>query len=260
DTTVGAFEDHHYPFAGAANARVRLAIVAAEGGAPVWMNLDSGEEGYLGRVFWWRDGSLGAVLLNRAQTALDLVRFDLATGARTLVLREETQPWVNLVDKPLAELADGCFVWTSERSGFRQLYLYAGSGALLRQLTGGDWMVDALLEVDERRGLAYFTATREAPLESHLYPVPLAGGDVRRITNQPGMHAATLDPAGQHFLDGRSALDPPPVVTLRALEDGALLHALPIPADARLAAFQLEPPEFVTLQGRGGVPLYGALY
>ena len=33
-----AQEDHPYPFAGQANARVRLAVVSAEGGEPVWMD------------------------------------------------------------------------------------------------------------------------------------------------------------------------------------------------------------------------------
>jgi len=260
DATADAYELHRYPFAGAANARVRLAVVAAEGSAPVWMDLDTGEECYLARVFWWRDGSLGAALLNHAQTALDLVRFDAATGARTLVLREVTQPWVNVAEKPLVMLADGGFVWTSERSGFRHLYLYTGSSALVRQLTAGEWMVDALVAVDERRRLAYFTGTRETPLESHLYAVSLEGGDVRRITSEPGMHAVTLDHACRRFVDVRSATDTPPVATLRALEDGALLYPIAVPADPRLADFQLAPPELVTLPGRDGTPLYGALY
>src|SRR5258705_552723 len=176
DATADAYEGHRYPFAGAANARVRLAVVAAEGGVPVWMDLDTGEECYVARVFWWRDGSLGAALLTRAQTALDLVRFDATTGARTLVLREETPPWVNVAEKPPVMLADGGFVWTSERSGFRHLYLYAGSGALVRQLTAGEWMVDALVAVDERRRLAHFTRTPGTPLGPPLYALPLEGG------------------------------------------------------------------------------------
>jgi hypothetical protein len=75
----------------------------------------------------------------------------------------------------------------------------------VRQLTAGEWVVDALVAVDERRRLAYFTGTRETPLESHLYAVSLEGGDVRRITSEPGMHAVTLDHACRRFVDVRSA-------------------------------------------------------
>ena len=74
DTTeLQAREEHRYPFAGAQNALVRLGVVAADGSAPVWMDLDFGEEVYLARVFWWQDGDLGAVVVNRPQQALWLV-------------------------------------------------------------------------------------------------------------------------------------------------------------------------------------------
>src|SRR5260221_11620501 len=121
-------------------------------------------------------------------------------------------------------------------------------------------MVDALVAVDERRRLAYFAGTRETPLESPLYAVSLEGGDVRRIPSEPGMHAVTLDHACRRFVDVRSATDTPPVATLRALEDGALLHPIAVPDDPRLADFQLAPPELVTLPGSDGTSLYGALY
>ena len=68
-----AREEHRYPFVGAENAHVRLGVVSADGGEPVWMDLDFGEEVYLVRVFWWRDGDLGAVVVNRPQQALWLV-------------------------------------------------------------------------------------------------------------------------------------------------------------------------------------------
>src|SRR5262249_50251265 len=43
--TVGdaAQEDHRYPFAGAANAKTRLGVVARGGGAPTWMDLGGAE-------------------------------------------------------------------------------------------------------------------------------------------------------------------------------------------------------------------------
>jgi dipeptidyl-peptidase-4 len=85
-----AREEHRYPFVGAENAHVRVGVVSADGGgAPVWMDLDFGEEVYLVRVFWWRDGDLGAVVVNRSQKALWLVRFERATGRRTIVMSEQ---------------------------------------------------------------------------------------------------------------------------------------------------------------------------
>src|SRR5260370_31252486 len=122
-------------------------------------------------------------------------------------------------------LGGGGSGWAARRSGFRILCLDAGSGALVRQLTAGEWVVDALVAVDETRRLAYFTGTRATPLESHLYAVSLDGGDVRRITSEPGMPAVTLDHACRHFVDVRTATHTPPGAPLRALEDRAPLHS-----------------------------------
>ena len=68
----GAQEDHRYPFAGQANAKVRLGVVARAGGEPIWMDvggpdatLPTAEHEYLARVDWLPDGSLVAQLENR---------------------------------------------------------------------------------------------------------------------------------------------------------------------------------------------------
>jgi dipeptidyl-peptidase-4 len=261
DTTGEAAEEaHRYPFAGAANAIVRLAVVARDGGEPVWMDLDFGEEVYLARVFWWQDGSLGAITLNREQSRLHLSRFDIHTGARTLLFQEESAAWINLGHKRLHQLERGGFLWLSERSGFWHIYLYGPDGALARQITAGAWVVDGIEAIDETNERVYFTANRDHPTEAQLYSVSFDGSNLRRITPEPGTHDVTIDHTCQRFIDAHSALDQPPAVTLRALADGAVLHTLELPPDPRIAQFGLEPPEMVTLQNREGTPLYGALY
>jgi dipeptidyl-peptidase 4 len=261
ETGPAAQEDHAYPFAGHANAAVRLGVVPAVGGDVLWMDLDTGEEHYLARVFWWKDGRLGAVLLNRPQTSADVVAFDPASGTRTTILRETDPYWITLTTHHLHELASGQLLWLSERSGFRHVYLCSPQGEIMRQLTTGEWMVDALAGVDEERGLVYVTGTRETPTESHLYAVPLAGGPPRRLTSEPGMHDVTLDHGARRFVDVRSTLTAPPTVTLRSLEDGApVLWTVPTPDDPRVARFALEPPAIVTLANRHGTPLCGAVY
>jgi dipeptidyl-peptidase-4 len=252
-------EEHRYPFAGGPNAIVRLGVVSLAGGDTVWMDLRAGQEFYIGRVRWFADGALSAQVVNRAQSQLDLLRLDPATGSSTLLLRENSQVWINLNDL-FRPLKSGQFIWGSERSGFRHLYLCDANGKLERQLTSGEWLVDAVAGVDENRGLVYFTASRESPLESQLYAVSLNGGEARRLTFEAGMHAVVCDHALQRFIDTYQSTQQPPVVSLRSLSDGARLAAIYQPDDPREKAPGLQIPEIVSLENRSGTRLYGAIF
>ncbi|HEY7909037.1 MAG TPA: S9 family peptidase [Thermomicrobiales bacterium] len=260
-TGEGAQEDHRYPFAGQPNATVRLAVVSLDGGAPIWMDLgpEQGQDHYLARVDWFPDGTLTAQIENRTQTTLDLVRFDPQTGARTTLLRETSDLWINL-HSMLRPLKDDGFIWASERTGFQHLYRYDASGTLLNAITQGEWMVDGIAGVDEERSLVYFLGTLDGPTERHLYVAPLDGGEPRRITEKAGMHSVVTDHALRRIVDIHHAIDAPPTVTLRSLADGALLRTIYDTTDPRIARLALVPPELVTLQSRDGETLYGAMY
>jgi dipeptidyl-peptidase-4 len=261
----GAQEDHRYPFAGQANARVRLGVISVEGGDPVWMELGDEQDIYLARVKWLPDGRLSAQIENRDQTVLRLVVFDPGTGEASLLLEESSQVWINLNDMflPLKrehEGEPGCFLWVSEHSGFAHLYLYNGDGRLIRQITAGEWQVDSVEGVDEERELIYFLATLQHPTEKHLYVVPFSGGAPRLISQEAGTHTVVLDHACERYLDTFHSLDQPPVVSLRSLDNGSLIAMLHDDPDPSLNELALQPPELVSLQNRAGVKLYGAFY
>jgi dipeptidyl-peptidase-4 len=258
-TGASGQEDHRYPFAGEANAKVRLGVVSADGGEPIWMDLGMDQDIYLARVHWLPDGQLWAQIENRQQTVLDLVRFDPASGGRTTVLRETSDVWINLHDM-FRPLDSGGFIWASERSGFNHLYLYDSEGALVRRLTDGQWIVDGVAGVDEDAGLVYFTGTLDGPTERHLYAAPLAGGAPRRITREPGMHAVTLDHGFEKFVDVHSSTETPPTATVRLLADASVLATIHEPNDPRIPDLGLEPPELVTLTTHDGTKLHGAIY
>ena len=262
-TGEAAQEDHRYPFAGQANARVRLGVVGRKGKEVVWMDLGKDEDIYLGRVNWFADGSLAVQLENRAQTQLDLIRFDIQTGQGTTVLRETSETWINLHNQFRAIKKGtyrGGFLWASERTGFIHLYLYGSDGSMIRALTAGEWMVDELTGIDEENGTVYFTASKDRPLECHLYAVPLEGGEIRRITQEPGMHNVVLDHKFTRFIDSRESIKHPPSIHLCSLRDGSLIQTIFDQTDTRLESLNLEPPELVTLTSRDGEKLFGAVY
>jgi len=84
------------------------------------------------------------------------------------------------------------FLFASERTGYSHLYLYTyvpgyneGRAILIRQVSGGDWMVENIAGVDMKKDVVYVTGTYDSPLERHLYALPL--------TNRASQRDATRD-------------------------------------------------------------------
>jgi len=182
--------EQRYPFAGADNATVKLAISGARSGKPVWVDLGDNPDMYLARVHWAKDSkTLYVERLSRDQKRVDLLSVNPKTGASKVILSEASDIWVNLNDDFTA-LNDGGFIWGSERSGFHQLYRYDGAGALLNPVTESPGLVNELDCVDEAKGIAYYTGWRDTPLERHLFSAPLGGGSPTQMTEAQGSHNA----------------------------------------------------------------------
>jgi dipeptidyl-peptidase-4 len=157
-------------------------------------------------------------------------------------------------------LDDGRFIWASERSGFRHLYLHDEDGNLLRPLTKGNWLVESINGVDQQHEIVYFTATRGGPTERHLYAVSFEGEEPRQITTAPGTHAITVDHGKTQFIDVHHALDKPADITLRSLADGSAICSVYDSVDPRVAELAPMPPELVDLRNSSGTLLHGAIY
>ena len=89
---------------------------------------------YIPRIAWRKDEMLGVLVLSRDQTSLNFQLFDPKTGTATHTLHEQGTPWLNIGQFNF--LDDGNLLWSSERSGFRHLYLYDKEFSLLNQVTG----------------------------------------------------------------------------------------------------------------------------
>ncbi len=250
-------EQHRYPFAGERNAAVQLHVVAVDGAETTRMDLGPDDDIYLARVAWRPDGVLTAQLLSRDQRTLRLVAFD-SSGRATALIEEHGETWLNL-DDDTRFLECGEMLRSSERTGFRHLYLHSRDGALIRPLTTGDWVVTRLVSVDEATRVAFFSGTRDSVLERHLYAVSLDGGDVRRITESPGWHGAVVSPDGARYVDVYSSLACPPQVTLRRI-DGTKEAILFENEATSAAALGLLPPQLVEVKAADGSTLHAALY
>lgn len=233
-------------------------------GAPAPQRIDLGPERdiYLARVDWRDAGHLTFQRQSRDQRRLDLIEVDLASGAQRTLVTETSATWVPL-HNGLRFLKDGRFLWMSERSGFQHLYLVDAQGEATA-LTAGDWVVDSLLGVDEKAGLAYVGGTRESPTQSHAYAVPLAGGDLTRLTQEAGFHTVSFSKNAKVYVDSYSSPTQPPQSTLH--EAGGKRLAMLLRNDPAEPSHPYAPylaahraPEFGTLAAADGSTLHYSL-
>lgn len=250
-------ERTNYPKVGEPNPIVEIGVVAVDSGETKWFDVSDypDEDRLIVRVTWAPDSE--EVLFqvqNREQTWLDMRAGSVAEGTSRLLWRETSDCWVEADPEPVW-LDDGrSFLWLSERDGYKHLYRFGRSGEPQGQLTKGDWQVKELVAVDEQAGCAYVLSDKDSPIETHLYRVMLAGGEMQRITEGRGTHDVDMAPDHRTFLTEWSSAETPPCRYLKDLEDNQL-RVVSQSRPEMMKAFGMQPPEFVQVETRDGFPM-----
>ncbi|HSA56215.1 MAG TPA: DPP IV N-terminal domain-containing protein [Gemmatimonadaceae bacterium] len=176
---------------------------------------------YVYSVGWSPDGSeLLFNRTNRRQNILEYTACNPGTGACRVVVRDEwPASWVDNTPT-IRFLADGKrFIWESERTGWRNYYLYDLTGKLITPLTSHEFEVANIVRVDEKAGVLYYMArSGDNHMKLQLHRVGLDGKNDRRLTDPAFNHAVNLAPDGRHFVDVAQAHDRPPVTRLLDLQ------------------------------------------
>jgi dipeptidyl-peptidase-4 len=246
-----------YPKAGEANALVKIGVIGAAGGPVTWMDTGTERDVYLARMDWAASPNEVVIQrMNRLQNRIDVLFADASTGRSRTAFTDADSAWVN-VDDDLTFVGGGAqLLWTSQRDGFNQVYLYDRQGRQVRQLTRGRWDVTGIDGVDERGGWVYFTGTGGDPTQRQLYRVKLDGTGQQKLSAEPGTHSSSLSPNGQYYVDVWSRLGTPAVSRLYRA-DGTLLRGLSDNASARsrIAATGVQAPEFMRVPVGDGTEL-----
>jgi dipeptidyl-peptidase-4 len=218
---------------------------------------------YVYNVSWSPDGKeLLFYRTNRRQNVMELAAADPATGKCRVVVREEwPASWVENLPRMQFLKDKTRFVWPSQRTGWRNFYLYDLSGKLLATLTNHESEVDRVVKIDEDAGVMWYTArTGDNPMKLQLHRVGLDGQGDKRLTDPAFQHTCDVSPDGKHFVDVAQTHDKAPVTRLLDA-DGKVVKEL---AKSDLSKFEklgLKPVELLTFKAADGkTDLYGMLH
>ena len=239
-----------YPKVGEKNSIVTIGVVDVDNGDTKWMDLGENTDIYIPRMDWTNtENTLSIQRLNRKQNRLELLLADVTTGSSSVIMSDENkQAWVDIRDDFIFLKKKDQFVWSSEKSGYRHIYLSDYSGKELAQLTSGDWEIAEIIGVDENGGWVYLYGKKESPGAHDIYRVKLDGKKFERVSDYlDGWHTAEFSPDFKHYVATASNVKSPTRVTLRKADgkEVRMLEENKIPA---LAEYNIVYPEFFNIK------------
>ena len=259
---IPRFELLGYPKPGGNNPIVRLFVVDVATKKIVRLETGDDLDVYLYRGQWTNDGrEFTYHRLNRLQNRVEVFAADPATGQTRLLLADADPCYVDESTELVFLKDNRRFLWTSERSGWREIYLYDLTGRLLKQVTNAKLPIRGIQGVDEARGLVYFAGLEANGTQSHAYRIKLDGTGYTRMTREPGSHALSYSPTFDFYTDSFSSFDAHPKTTLHRA-DGKLVRVVSESAPTReFLDLKLVKPEHVLFKSADGAyDLDGLLY
>ena len=256
--------DQHYPAAGDPNVLIDLMVVNPATGEQRKVDLGAEKDIYLIRADFSADAkTLVFQRQSRDQKRLDLVAVDVATLAQRPLLTETSKTWVEINNDLRFLKGRNAFIWASERTGRKHLYLYDLNGKLLHPISRGEWGVDDILAVDEGANKVYISSNREAVIDKQAYFLALDGSTAdkpTRITKGDGWHEAAFAGNGKLFVETYSNPNTPPQVSIRK-PDGSMVEWLEkneLNANHAYAKYLPDhlPTEYGSMKAADGQTLY----
>lgn len=221
---------YKYPKAGEKNSEVSISVYDLKAAKSTLVDIGNEKDHYIARINWTESPNvLSLRRMNRLQNKLELLHADAQTGKTSLILEEKSDTYIDINDDLTYLPGNREFIFSSEKDGFKHLYLYDITGKLVRQITSGNWEIDDFFGINPKNGLLYFTGTEAGSAQRQLYSIETSGKNKKQITKGAGTHRIGFAPALEYYTDEYSDANTPPVFTLadktgktiRTLEDNA---------------------------------------
>ncbi len=206
-----------YPKAGESNSVVSIHIYNIETQKTIDADIGKETDIYIPRIRWTKDVNTFAIFrLNRLQNKFELLFADPNNGNTNVVYTETNKYYIDEADfDNLRFLDDGKhFVMTSERDGYRHLYLHDMNGKEVKQLTSGKWDVTDFYGYDKNRKLFYFQSAEESPVNRAVYKVNIKGTKKIKLSEQLGTNKAEFSKNFNYYINYFSNSETPNYVTL----------------------------------------------
>jgi len=181
---------YKYPKAGEDNSKVSLHVYDVEGQKALYIPVLSVEGTtsktweYIPRFQWTENANVLAFMrMNRLQNTMQILTLNTtAPGNKAFILYEEKA--TSYVDVPdtwqfitigKGKKAQEQMLITSERDGYRHIYLYGMDGQLVKQVTSGNFEVCEVTGIDIKNNRLYYTSREHGAINKSLFVIGMDG-------------------------------------------------------------------------------------
>jgi dipeptidyl-peptidase-4 len=165
---------YKYPKAGEDNSLVEIFVYNLESGTSVKMDIGKETDQYIPRIKWTQDPNVLSIQrLNRLQNHLEILLADATNGTSQIIYSEDNKYYIDITDDLTFLPGNKLFLITSEKDGYKHLYLYNIDGTLNKQLTTGNWEVSKVYGYDTKKKQVFYQSSEGSPLNRDIYFVTL---------------------------------------------------------------------------------------
>ncbi len=204
--------------------------------------------------------------VDRGHQRFRIVEVNAETGKTRTVADEKTETFIyeqKIFTHYLPETNE--ILWTSEKDGWRHLYLVQTETGEIHPVTSGKWVVREIDSIDKKNRMIWFRASGmnpdEDPYYVHYYRIGFDGSNLVHLTPSDGHHSISYSPDRKYYLDTYSQVHIPPVIELRRTSDGKKIMEVERADISHYLAAGFRLPEPFTAKGRDGVTdIWGVVF
>lgn len=208
----------------------------------------------------WRTGDAAHFTYEKADRGhqrFRMIEVDVVANTTRNVVDEKTQTFIYQNRNDVHFLpGNQQLIRTSEKDGWRHMYLVDVATGKEQQVTKGNWVVRSVDSIDSRKKEIWFTASgmnaEEDPYNIHYYRIGFNGKGLVSLTPAKGNHSLSFSGNGAYFTDTYSEVNMAPKTFLGRSSDGKPLLLLEEADITLLQKTGVHPPEVFVAKGRDG--------
>jgi len=245
-----------YPKAGEENSKLSLYSYNLNSKKTININLSGFQNYYIPLMKSSNKADkLFVLTTNRHQNSVDVLSINPSNGNVSKLFTETDKAWIETDNFTIEFLANNSFLWTSERNGFRHIYLYDENGNLKNQVTKGNWEVTKVYGADSK-GNVYYQSAEFSPKNREINKISINGTNKVKLSENEGFNEAEFSKDFSYFINNYSTKLQPKIY---ALYDNSAKKIKVLEENTRVAnaikSDEFTQVEFLQIPNEAGVKL-----